>query len=121
MTKQYFYGTSRNWSDVRPRTLETNNHEGAMNFEESVEAGDGGAQTESLLSRVNAEQILLKLLTNLDDRGKIILMFQIMRGSGFDLTQEDCAKTLGYATKYYIGLAKEVKDRCIKIATEGAV
>lgn len=118
MKKPFVYGSSQNWSDMRTKTLDTNNSDNPMDFGESVEASDGGEQVKSILGDINAEFILLKLLSNLDDKGKIILMFQIMKGSGFEITQEDCAKVMGFNLKYYNSLIQKVKNRCIKIATE---
>jgi hypothetical protein len=79
------------------------------------EASDGGEQVENLFSKIQAEQILTSLLLCLDNRDKVILLYQILQGAGYDLQQDDCAKTLSLSHNAYVILIKNVRRKCVKI------
>lgn len=108
---RFYAATSRNWSEIYTQTPEQNNEDGPMGYDK----GDDGEQASQTESNVQADQLLLKLLSNLDDRGKIILMYQILRETGYNLTHEECARTLNMSRVWYSSETKEVKQKCQKI------
>jgi DNA-directed RNA polymerase specialized sigma24 family protein len=82
---------------------------------EPFDAGDNGEATDMMYSQVQADAQLLSLLHSMNDREKIVLMYQILRESGFNLNHEDCAKTLNISRKTYMLALKGVKKRAAKI------
>lgn len=93
----------------------TNFGELALADGEPFDAGDEGDAQEQILSHMQADAYLLALLKGMNDRQKIILMYQLLRDSGYNLNHEDCAKTLGITRERYMVLLREVKKRSAKI------
>lgn len=79
------------------------------------DAGDDGAGMDAMYSSLQADAALLVLLKGMNDRQKIILMYQVMREAGYNLNHADCAKTLCITRERYMVLLKEVKRRASKI------
>lgn len=79
------------------------------------DVGDNGKASEEMMGNLNAELVLLGLLEKFSDRDKIIILFQVIRGSGYHLTHEDCAQTLSITRERYMVLLKSVKKRAAKI------
>lgn len=105
----HFIPHSTNWSEME--TPNDNSFEQSKEFD----AGDESQQIDQTLSNLQADQTLFKLLMNLDDRGKIILLYQVLREAGYNLTHQECAKTLNMSRVWYSSETKEVKQKCIKI------
>lgn len=108
MSKRYirsliFLPTSKNFSELR----QPDGNE--------FDAGDNGDQVEKMFSNMRADGFLLMLLPKMDDRQKIILLYQVLREAGYNLNHADCAKTLGITRERYMVLLKEVKKRAGKI------
>lgn len=82
---------------------------------EPFDAGDEGEAAEGMVSQIQADMFLLSLLQKMNDREKIILMYQILRESGYNLNHEDCARTLNISRKTYMLALKGVKKRAAKI------
>lgn len=81
---------------------------------------DRGKAEEEMLSVCNADSMLLKILTSMDDRDKIIFMYLLLREAGYDITHADCAKTLSLSRERYMVLVKIVKYKAGKLLQEGA-
>lgn len=79
------------------------------------EGSDDGTQVESILSDLQGDQLLLNLLTSLDTRDKVVLLYQVLREAGYNLEHEECAKTLNLSRSGYVLLVKNVKKKCFKI------
>lgn len=99
---------------MRKSTLDSNDYDSPIPFDE----GDGNSQSDQMFFKANAESTLLTILDNLDDREKIILLYQIMKYFGYDMTQERLAKTLNFSRISYIDLWKKVKTKCEKIVKD---
>lgn len=97
---------SKNFSD-----LHTVNEEGRVEFD----VGDGGIQSESMYQQLEADFLLLDILAKLNDRQKVILLYQVLRQAGFNFNHEDCAKTLSLSREQYMFNVRQVKDRSAKI------
>jgi hypothetical protein len=83
--------------------------------EKEFEAGDGSQASERMVSDLHADAILVDMLFRMNDREKIILMYQILRESGYNLNHGDCAKTLSLTREHYMYLLKEVKLKAAKV------
>lgn len=101
---------STNFSAITENVPEENNDE-LLGYE----ASDGGRQVEQTLSNVQGDQLLISLLLSLDNRDKIVLLYQVLREAGYNLQQEECAKTLSISRSGYVVLVKSVKRKCLKI------
>lgn len=97
---------SKNFSE-----LETIDEDGEKGFD----VGDNGKAAEQMVSDVHADALLLDMLFRMNDREKIILMYQILRESGYNLNHGDCAKTLSLTREHYMYLLKEVKQKAGKV------
>lgn len=82
---------------------------------EQFDAGDDGEAADAMISQVQADAHLLSLLRNMNDREKIILMYQILRESGYNLNHAECAKTLNITRERYMVVLKGVRKRAAKI------
>jgi DNA-directed RNA polymerase specialized sigma24 family protein len=102
--------SSTNLSEFTKNTPEENN-DAEMQFEGS----DGGEQVESMFNSLNGDQMLLNMLTSLDTRDKVVLLYQVLRQSGYNLEHEECAKTLSLSRAGYVTLLKNVKKKCQKV------
>lgn len=100
---------------MRKSVLDTNNSDTPIFFDK----GDNNLQADQMFSKVNSETILIKILENLNDREKIILLYQVMKYFGYDMTQERLAKTLNFSRISYIALWKKVKVKCEKVMKDG--
>lgn len=101
--------TSRNFGELATQTED--------GFEE-FDIGDSEKAVDDMVSAMQADAYLLTLLSNFNDRQKIILMYQILRESGYNLNHEDCAKTLSLTREHYMSLLKEVRRKAQKIIQE---
>lgn len=99
--------TSKNFSE-----LSTINAENEM---VQFEASDESSAEEQIISNMHADALLLALLSSFNDRQKIILVYQILRESGYNLNHEDCAKTLSITREHYMFLLADIKKKAKKI------
>lgn len=81
----------------------------------AFDLGDDGKSQESMESAVNADTLLVLLLSAFDDRKKVILLYQILREAGYNLNHADCAKTMAITREGYMALLKEIKQRAKKV------
>lgn len=93
----------------------------SKNFSEYSDDGefdrsDDGKEEISFYSKVNAEGILIQILSSLNDKQKIVLLYQVVRELGYDLTHEDCAKTLSMGRVNYMMFLRDVRKRAKKIS-----
>lgn len=77
--------------------------------------GDDNKQSEEITSMIQADILLLDILLNLDDRQKIIFLYQLLREAGYGLNHGDCAQTIGITRERYMILLKDVKKRAGKV------
>lgn len=82
---------------------------------EPFDIGDEGKAADMMVSQVQADIQLLSLLQKMNDREKIILLYQILRESGYNLNHAECAKTLNITRERYMVVLKEVKKKAAKI------
>lgn len=103
-----FIPTSKNFSEFKTQEGE---HDEFLEFA----VGDDGDFSDKMFSKVQGEELLFKLLQNLDDKEKVILLYHMLKEFGFELTQEQYAETLNFSRVYYTSLARELKLKCAKI------
>lgn len=82
---------------------------------EEFDIGDDEQNNNELYSRIQVDGLLMELLKKLNDREKVILMFQLLRDSGYMLRHEDCAKTISITREGYMSLLKDVRIKSAKI------
>jgi hypothetical protein len=82
---------------------------------EQFDIGDDNHFIEQIDSNIQADMLLLELLHHLNDRQKIILLYQILREAGYNLNHADCAKTLSLTREHYMFLLKKMKERSAKV------
>lgn len=102
---------SKNFSEFRDKALDENNNDSPLVYDLS----DKGTSEESVFSGLQADQVLFNLLMNLDDKGKIILLYQIIKEMGYGLSQEEFAKTLSMSRVWFSTETKKIRQKCIKI------
>lgn len=103
---------SKNFSDMEKPVRE---HPDSESENEDFDVGDNGKAQDDMLSNVHADALLIDLLFKMNDRQKIILMYQILRESGYNLNHGDCAKTLSLTREHYMFLLKGVKKKAAKV------
>jgi len=103
-----FIPTSKNISEFPEFT----NDNGEV---ERFDVGDDGKAKDEVDSNLQADALLLQLLSNMDDRNKIILLYQVLREAGYNLNHDDCARTLNLSREHYMSLVKDVKNKSVKI------
>lgn len=101
-----------NFSDLKDK-VNQENAEGADGVEFDI--GDNGKEEELMFSGLQADALLINLLFKFNDRQKIILMYQVLRESGYNLNHGDCAKTLSLTREHYMFLLKGVKKKAVKV------
>ena len=79
------------------------------------DVGDKNEAVDAMESSLRADAALLHLLRRMNDREKIILMFQVLREAGYNLNHADCAKTLTLTRERYMVLVKGVRKKAGKI------
>lgn len=79
------------------------------------DVGDKGSSANTMYSVVEADASLLTLLCGMNDRDKIILLYQVLRESGYNLNHAECAKTLNITREHYMVILRGVRDRAAKI------
>lgn len=82
---------------------------------EEFDAGDDGRAENKIFSDIQAGNLLLDILFKMNDRQKIIFMYQLLREAGYGITHQDCAKTLSLTREHYIFLVGGVKKKAQKI------
>lgn len=101
----HLIATSRNFSEFEGEE------------ELAVDFGDQNSAVEEMLSIVEADLTLLSLLSRLDNREKVIFLYQVLREAGYNLNHQDCAVTLAITRERYMVLVKDVKQKASKIIT----
>lgn len=90
----------------------------SKNFSEytdgQFDVNDDGKQEERMYSDTNADMILVDLLGKLNDREKIVFLYELLRQSGYGLNGEECAKTLSMSRQWYSKLLKDVRKKAQK-------
>jgi DNA-directed RNA polymerase specialized sigma subunit len=101
-TKLAFIPTAYSFSDFTsedgdPFDTGTNDHEDKMYAE------------------INENLFVINVLTKLNDRHKIVFMFLLLRELGYNLTHEECAKTMSISRQAYMKLVKTIRMKTDKI------
>jgi hypothetical protein len=92
----------------------------SISSEEDLEfdIGDDGNESEVLYDTLELEMNIMEILHNLDNREKIIFLYQLMRESGYRFDYTSCAKTLHISRKWYMMILKQVKSKAKFILQE---
>ena len=68
-------------------------------------------EVRSLEDKLDLERNILEILHNLDDREKIIFLFQILRDDGYNIDHESCANVLHIQREWYMNSLSKVKQK----------
>lgn len=80
------------------------------NFEDPVEMAPTDTFSESL-KQIEANDLVVCILNHLDDREKIIFLYQLIRESGYDITHPELAETLHIGERVYFTHLKKMRDK----------
>ena len=73
------------------------------------EPGDGGDAVERLQKNLELEELVVQILCNLEDREKLIFMFQLLRDSGYQIDHGSLAKVVKLSRRQYMRVLEEVR------------
>ena len=76
---------------------------------EGFDPGDEGDQLLSVEESVDFEKMVLQVLFNLNQREKIIFLYQMLRDNGFQIDHGSFAQTLSISRVEYMNILKNVK------------
>lgn len=78
------------------------------------DVGDNGIEEEKMYSVLQMDMFLFNLLLNFSERQKITFLYLLMREAGYNLTHEDCARTLSMKRESYMNIVRVVKKKAEK-------
>lgn len=76
--------------------------------------GDNGVAEDKMYSIVQMDMFLFNLLLNFSERQKIVFLYLLMREAGYNLTHEECARTLSMKRESYMTVMRAVKKKAEK-------
>lgn len=79
------------------------------------DAGDDGLGEENMYSVIQTDMYMYNLLMNFSERQKITFLYLLMREAGYNLTHEECARTLSMKRESYMNIVRVVKKKAQKI------
>lgn len=86
----------------------------ALEQGEHFDAGDNGLEEENMYRVIQTDMFLFNLLLAFDERQKIVFLYLLMRESGYNLTHEECARTLSMKRESYMTTMRAVKKKAEK-------
>lgn len=78
------------------------------------DATDNGRAEENMYTVIQTDVLLFNLLLNFSEIQKIIFLYLMMRESGYNLTHEECARTLSMKRESYMTVMRAVKKKAEK-------
>ncbi len=78
------------------------------------DVGDNGSSEDRMYSIVQMDMFLFNLLLNFSERQKIVFLYLLMREAGYNLTHEECARTLSMKRESYMTVMRSVKKKAGK-------
>jgi DNA-directed RNA polymerase specialized sigma24 family protein len=77
--------------------------------------GDDGLEVEHTYSKLASDILTLRIISQLNDKYRVVFMFLLLRGAGYDLTHDECAKSISISRQAYMKLVKTTRERVSKI------
>lgn len=77
---------------------------------DSFELSDNNASSNKMMFDLEFESIIIQLLHSFSDKKKIIFLFQLLKSTGFNLTQDELRKTVHLQKKDYYLYLKEIRE-----------
>lgn len=84
----------------------------------TYDTGDDGKQAEEMYDTLELENSIFQILNNLNDREKVIFLYQLVRESGYRLDHESCAETMHIKRQWYMTMLGHVKYKAKIILKE---
>lgn len=78
-------------------------------IDESLEIGDDLLAMNKMYDDMHLETLAIQILNLLDDKRKIVFLYQLIRSMGFQLTQNDLRKTIHISKNDYYAMLKDVR------------
>ena len=75
----------------------------------AYEPGDGGLEAQRLHDNLQFEELVAQILCNLEDRERMVFMFQLLRDSGYQLDHGTLAKIVNLSRRQYMRVLEEVR------------
>lgn len=94
------------------------NVNGNSDEDSAVDFGDNGEHSEDMVAQIQADFLLLNILFKLNDRQKVVLLYQIIRDIGYGLNYTEYAKTLSITRQKYLIMLKGVRVKAGKVLKE---
>lgn len=76
---------------------------------ESFSPGDDGEQSLSMEEDLAQESMVYNILSNLDDKDRIIFLIQLLRDCGYRIDHGSFARAIGMSRTKYMGLLGDLK------------
>jgi len=81
----------------------------AENGELEYEPGDSGLENKRLQDNMQYEEMVVQLLCNLEEREKLIFMFQLLRDNGYQIDHGSLAKVVKLSRRQYMRVLGTVR------------
>lgn len=85
------------------------------NDDGSFDRSDDGAEEEELYQEAYVEQVIIQISSSLNDRQKVVFLYQIIKDLGFNFSQENLARTLDIGRASYANILSKVQKRARKV------
>jgi hypothetical protein len=73
--------------------------------------GDGGVEEMNTLGKIDSEVMLLQMIEMFEDRDKIILLVQVLRDCGYDISHDSFAKALHMNRVPYMNRLRDIRKK----------
>jgi len=81
----------------------------AENGELEYEPGDSGLENKRLQDNMQYEEMVVQLLCNLEEREKLIFMFQLLRDNGYQIDHGSLARVVKLSRRQYMRVLGTVR------------
>jgi len=95
-----FVPVSSNFSDLEQQLDED---------EVEYDPSDNGLEQKRNQENLQYEEMIMQILFNLEDREKIIFIFQLLRDDGYQIDHGTCAKVINLSRRQYMRLLDTVR------------
>lgn len=79
----------------------------------SAEEGmsDNGELANQIVVDLEYEEMIADLIANMDEKERVIFMYQLLRDGGYKLDHGVCAKSIGINRQWYMTILKGVRNK----------
>ena len=73
------------------------------------EAGDNGFESERINDTLEYEEMIVQILCNLEQREKLVFIYQLLRDGGFQIDHSAFAQTIHISRRQYMRILDDVR------------